>query len=188
MTLKLITGPSESITTAEAKLHLRVDGSDDDTIIAALITAAREQCEHELGRGIGSQTWQRTLDAFPASGIALGMPPVASISSIQYIDTASALQTISPAAYTLDAASDDEAWALPAEGYEWPDTLDTANAVRVQFVCGLPSVPSTVRAWMLLRIGTLYQHRAEIAAGLSVSALPDQFAARLLDRYRVWSA
>ena len=188
MTLKLITGPSESITLAEAKLQLRVDGADDDTLITALITAAREQCEHELGRGIGSQTWQRTLDAFPRGGIALGMPPVASIGSVQYIDAAAALQTLSSAAYTLDAASDDEAWALPAQGYDWPSTLDTANAVRVQFTCGLTTVPSTVRAWMLLRIGTLYQHRAEIAAGTSIAALPEQYAARLLDRYRVWGA
>lgn len=188
MTLKLITGPSESITTAEAKLHLRVDSSDDDDLIDALITAAREQCEHELGRGIGSQTWQRTLDAFPDSGIALGMPPVASITSVQYVDTAGTLQTLSSTLYTLDSASEDEAWVLPAEDTEWPETLDTANAVRVQFVCGLTTVPSTVRAWMLLRIGTLYQHRAEIAAGISINALPDQFSARLLDRYRVHAA
>ena len=185
MTLKLITGPAESITTAEAKLHLRVDHSADDDLIDVLITAAREDCEHQLGRGIGSQTWRRTLDAFPAGAIELGMPPVASITSVQYVDTAGDTQTLDSSLYVLDNASADEAWLHPAEDTDWPDTLDTANAVTVTFVCGLTTVPSTVRAWMLLRIGTLYQHRAEFVAGQSVAALPHDFSARLLDRYRV---
>ena len=185
MTLKLITGPAESITTAEAKLHLRVDHSADDDLIDVLITAAREDCEHQLGRGIGSQTWRRTLDAFPSGGIELGMPPVSAVSSVQYVDPDGMLQNLSAGLYVLDDRSDLEAWLLPAEGTDWPDTLDTANAVTVTFVCGLTTVPSTVRAWMLLRIGTLYQHRAEFVAGQSVAALPHDFSARLLDRYRV---
>lgn len=185
MTLQLVTGPSECITLADAKLHLRVEHSADDALIAVLITAAREDCEHHLGRGIGSQVWQRTLDAFPSGGIELGLPPVAAIGSVQYVDTAGALQTLSSTLYVLDNRSDLEAWALPAEDATWPDTLDTANAVRVQFTCGLVDVPATVKAWVLLRIGTLYQHRADIAAGHTLAALPDSYADRLLDRYRV---
>ena len=86
MSLQLVTGPSESITLVEAKLHLRVENSDDDSLISVLISAAREDCEHQLGRGIGSQTWRRTLDAFPSGGIELGMPPVSAVSSVQYVD------------------------------------------------------------------------------------------------------
>jgi uncharacterized phiE125 gp8 family phage protein len=185
MTLKLITPPDETITLEQAKLCLRVDNSDEDDLITALVTAAREQCEHELGRGIGTQTWQRALDAFPASGIALGMPPVTSIVSVQYVDTDGVTQTAAGDTYVLDNASDDEAWVLPADGYEWPDTLDTANAVRVQFTCGMTTIPQTVRAWMLLRIGSLYAHRTEFVAGAQVAKLPNEYASRLLDRYRV---
>ena len=185
MSLQLVTGPSESITLVEAKLHLRVENSDDDSLISVLISAAREDCEHQLGRGIGSQTWRRTLDAFPSGGIELGMPPVSAVSSVQYVDPDGMLQNLSAGLYVLDDRSDLEAWLLPAEGTDWPDTQDTANAVTVTFVCGLTTVPSTVRAWMLLRIGTLYQHRAEFVAGQSVAALPHDFSARLLDRYRV---
>ena len=36
---------SEPITLTEAKNFLRVDGTDDDTLITALISAAREMCE-----------------------------------------------------------------------------------------------------------------------------------------------
>ena len=40
----------EPVTVAEAKAHLRVDISDDDTYIGTLITAAREWCEEYLDR------------------------------------------------------------------------------------------------------------------------------------------
>ncbi len=40
----------EPLTLAEAKLHLRVDLSDDDALITALISAAREQAEFLTGQ------------------------------------------------------------------------------------------------------------------------------------------
>lgn len=188
MTLKLITAPAELLTLADAKQHLRLGSeTDDDTLVASLITSARLACEHVIGRGIGLQTWRRTLDAFPAGGIALGMPPVSSITSVQYVDTAGAVQTLDADAYTLDAASDAEAWAVPAYGASWPSTLDTGNAVTVTFVCGLAALPDDLRSWMLLHIGTLYRHRESIQAG-QVMELPGRFTDALLDRWRVWGA
>lgn len=186
MTLKLITPPAELITLAEAKVQLRLGSeTDEDALISALITSARLQCEHIIGRGIGAQTWRRTLDAFPVGGIELGMPPVASISALQYIDTSGATQTLAPSAYTLDNASDDEAFVLPAYGTDWPDTLDTANAVSVTFVCGLTALPENLRAWMLLQIGTLYRHRESVQSG-QVTELPSKYTDGLLDRWRVY--
>ncbi len=41
---------SEPLTTAEAKLHLRVDGSTEDTYIDNLIKAARIYCEKYTNR------------------------------------------------------------------------------------------------------------------------------------------
>ena len=60
--------------------------------------------------------------------------------------------------------------------------------MRVRIACGLDPVPETVRAWMLLRIGTLIEHRAAVAAGQTLTAMPDRFVDRLLDRYRIYSA
>jgi uncharacterized phiE125 gp8 family phage protein len=187
MTLKLITPPAESITLADAKLHCRITTSADDALVADLITAAREQAEHELGRGLGAQTWQLALDAFPTAAIDLVMPPVSSINAVLYVDSAGVQQTLAAEAYTLDAESDLEAWLLPAEGYTWPATLDTANAVKVTFTTGLATVPAPVRQWMLVRIGTLYAVRQGLVAG-QISDLPNAYVDRLLDRYRVPSA
>jgi uncharacterized phiE125 gp8 family phage protein len=186
MTLKLITAPAiEPVTLAEAKVQCRVDTdlTAEDDLLSALISTAREMAEHEIGRALINQTWERVLDAFPAAEIELGMPPVSSIVSVTYIDAAGDSQTLASAAYTLEPDLL-PGWLLPAEGYEWPDTLDTANAVRVRFVAGYgdsaPNVPAAVKSWILLTVADLYPNGDKMT--------PDQRAAiaRLLDRFRVW--
>lgn len=190
MTLKLITAPaSEPISLAEAKLHCKVDGDEDDALLTALIQAAREEAEHEVGRPLITQTWEKVLDEFPFGEIYLGKPNVLSVTSIKYYDEAQIEQTMPSSSYSLDAENDADCWLLPAINTEWPATLDTANAVRVRFTCGYGSasnVPATIKAWMLVRIATLYKHREEFVSGVSVTKLPEQFTDRLLDRFRVY--
>lgn len=62
---KLIAAPgAEPVTLAEAKLHARVETAADDTLISAMISAAREEAEHILGRALITQTWEMVLPAF----------------------------------------------------------------------------------------------------------------------------
>lgn len=42
------------ITPAEAKLHCRVDGTDEDTLIQAYIDAALEVCQKHIGKRFDS--------------------------------------------------------------------------------------------------------------------------------------
>jgi uncharacterized phiE125 gp8 family phage protein len=190
MTLKLITAPAtEPVTLAEAKAQCRVDASDEDALITALIAAARQEAEHALGRALITQTWERVIDAFPEAEIELGMPPVASIVSVSYVDTAGNTQSLSAAAYLLDGDRE-PGWLLPAAGYTWPSTLDTANAVRVRFTAGYgnaAAVPQAIKTWLLMRIATLYKFRESSVLGVSVTEVPGRYTDRLLDPYRVWA-
>jgi uncharacterized phiE125 gp8 family phage protein len=186
MSTKLITAPaSEPVSLAEAKLHLRVTSTDDDTLITALIAAARETAEHEMGRSIISQTWEKALDMFPD---AIELPPVASITSLKYLDSDGVEQTLSTGSYTMDNASDTApSWLTPAAGYGWPETYADVNAVKVRYVAGwanAAAVPQGIKQWMLLNIGHWYENREASTAG-GLVALP--FIASLLDRYRVWT-
>lgn len=85
MRLRLKTAPTiEPITLAEAKLHLRVDSADDNTLITALIITARQLAEREVRRAFITQTWQMYLDSAKAE-IEIPKPPLQSIESIKAI-------------------------------------------------------------------------------------------------------
>jgi len=112
---------AEPVTLAEAKAHLRVDSSDEDALIAAMISAAREAAEHETGRTFVSTPWRLTLDQFPTS-IALPMPRVTAVTQIHYVDGDGITQALNPAGYQLIADSEYEAWIEPAYGYSWPQS------------------------------------------------------------------
>ena len=181
--MPLITGPAaEPVTLADAKLHLRVDAdiTADDTLIASLITAARQQAEHRTGRRIGLQTWARSYDAFPAWSLLLPDPPVTEIVRIQYEDPDGVLQTMPPADYRLRPLSE-PAVVLPVKA--WPVAIAEPGAVTVTYRCGLDATDArweSLRAWMLLAIGTWYANR-EAAGPVQTYALPREFWAGLLD-------
>lgn len=191
MTLALITAPTLPVVSlADAKLHLRVDGSDEDTLITAMVAAATQQAQHETGRALVRATWERRLDAFPAAEIRLGLPPVSSVVSIIYIDPAGATQTINPVHYVLDDSTDSgSGWVLPGPAYQWPETADGANVVRVRFTAGAltaAEVPESIRAWILLQVGALYRNREAFSAGVTVQELPGRFTDMLLDPWRYY--
>jgi uncharacterized phiE125 gp8 family phage protein len=162
MTLKLITGPtSEPVSLAEARLQLRFDSDNtaDDSRISGLIEAARQQAEHELGRALVTQTWEASFDEFPAVEIELGKPNVQSITTVKYIEADGDEQTIAASNYYLDN-EEPPGFLLPAEDYEWPETMDTANAVRVRFVAGYgaaSAVPQAIKTWILLCVEYMFR-------------------------------
>jgi uncharacterized phiE125 gp8 family phage protein len=186
MSLKLITAPaSEPITLAEAKLHLRVDSTDDDTLITTLVVAARQGAEHITGRAIISQTLELALDEFD-DVIRLPRPPLVSITSIKYLNDAGVLTTMAEADYILDGHSE-PARITPAYGTTWPTTRCQQNAVLIRYVAGYANaaaVPQEIKQWMLLRIGMLYENRESVSAGVTLAELP--YVDRLLDAYRFW--
>lgn len=190
--LKLISGPaSEPVTLAELKAQCRVEHSAEDDLLTAYGIAARQQCESILERALITQTWARMLDCFPWSEIELGKPPVQAITSISYVDTAGATQTLSSSAYVLDPTGEEPGFVLPAYSYTWPTTLDTAGAVTITFTCGYgaaAAVPDAIKTWIRMRVATLYRFRESIGAGMSMQEVPSRHLDGLLDPYRVMLA
>lgn len=192
MSLTLITpAAAEPITLAEARAQCRIDGTDEDTLLAIYIAAARGKAEHITGRRLITQTWRQTLDEFPASGdIKLLVPPAASIAQVQYVDATGALTTLASTAYVLDAATGPAGWLLPADGTSWPSTDDVVNAVRIDIVAGYgadgTAVPSDLRAWLLLTVAYLYAQREAVDATGKSTEIPSRFVDALLDPHRVY--
>ena len=192
MSLKLVTPAAAlAVSLAEAKAHLRVDSTDEDTLITSMITAATETAEQITGRAIMPQTWELTLDEFPAV-IELTRVPVAAVTSLTYTDTAGATQTLASGAYRLRVADDyGFAAVVPAYDTEWPDTLDDTEVVKVRFTAGYANaaaVPEPIKAWIKLTVSAMYENReAESYSTRAVSTtVKMSFVDALLDRYKVW--
>ena len=184
MQWKITTPPAdEPITLAQAKAHLRVDFTDDDVLIGALIVAAREYCEDVLGRALMAQTIEGVLDGEPGDVILLPRPPLLSVQSIKFYDENDVATLVDPAEYLVDRTSQPGRVVLNAEG-EWPDVnLRPANSVTIEFTAGYgddaADVPAKFRQAMLLLIAHWYTHREEVSVG-SGSAMPVPFAAAAL--------
>lgn len=184
MATRSITPPvAEPVTLAEVKLDLRVDHAEHDLLIGSLITGAREQCEHILGRSIMLQTWQKVMGAFPCQ-IKLLYPPIIEVTIIKYIDASTANETVLPLSqYYVDIDSE-PGLIKPAVGTSWPATLDLSNAVRVTYKAGYTSidaVPASLKNWIKLAVRHMYEN-CGTAGGEKV---PVGFYAGLLDRYRI---
>ena len=162
---------AEPILLADAKAHLRVDGTDEDALIGALISAAREQAEAFLRRALITQTWRLDLDELPPC-IALPFPPVASITSVDYTDTDGNSQTVATSVYELDAA---ESIVRLKYNQVWPSIRDHPDSASVTYVVGYgaagTSVPASINQGMLMLIGHLFENR-ELSAPITISQVP----------------
>ena len=59
---KVTTAPAEAvITTAEAKAWLRVEHSDDDSLIAAIVSAVTSMAQNYLSQALSPKQLQRCL-------------------------------------------------------------------------------------------------------------------------------
>lgn len=169
MTYEITAQPTaEPLTLDEVKTFLNLTSNDHDAMLDLFIRAAREWAEKTTGRSMLSQTIKQYWDEWP-TGIfgqtwELGIAPVTSVTSIQYLDSAGATQTWATTNYTADVKSR-PARIVPTDAVEYPELDDAPNAVIVTYVAGVSSVssvPATARAAMMQKIAFLYENREDI--------------------------
>ena len=194
MRLKLITAPTEEpLTLSEVKEHIRVDVTDDDALITALIKAARERAEFITRRQLVTATWQLIGDSFAAGGkgFNLPLPSLQSVTKIEYVDTTGTLVTLSAMTYIVDNVSEPARVALAPDIINWPETERGFNKVLVTFDAGYgaaSAIPEDIKLAMKLLIGSWYANReaAVVAQGISATELPTIVSAEaLLQQFRV---
>lgn len=158
---------SEPITLAEAKTHLRVDTSDDDTYIASLIQLAREVAEKDLRRALFTQTIQLKLDEFPDTDYLL-LPfaaPLQSVSSVSYNDVNGDAQTFATSNYTVDTSYTPGRILLEPSA-SFPITEDMPSAVTITYVAGYTStddIPERIKHAIKLLVGNWYCSRVPVS-------------------------
>ena len=180
-----LSGPAvEPLTLAEAKAFLRVDGPDEDSLIGALITAARRFVEARTGRILIFQDWRMMRDAWPASGvIAAPVSPVAEILSAQVTLADGSVAEVpagglllkgerAPALIHVDPA------LVPLPG---PAAGGIAITYRAGYGADAASVPADLIQAVRLLVAHFHEHRDGAGDAL---AFPDAVEA-LLAPYRV---
>ena len=177
---------SNPITLTEAKTHLKVDTTADDTFITNLIKSATSSAQEYTNRFFIATTIQQVGDKWEDISNLL-KSPVASVTNIKYVDTSGSLQTLSTDVYFVDDVNKPARIGLkPNQSY--PEIIDRLNAVQVNYVVGLAAGPDEVdegiRQALLLTIGNWYQNRQAVVTGTIATELPMN-AKFLLDQYKI---
>lgn len=171
---QIVTAPAaEPVTASEAKAHLRVDHSNDDTYIGTIITAARRMLENHCQAQFVSATYDWALDSF-ASYVKVPRPPLVSVTSITYLDSTGASQTLDSSVYRVDTRiRPGRIWL--GYGQMWPSVYDVAAPITVRYVAGFgdaSAVPQEIKQAVLLVVGHLYENREQVIVDSTAMEIP----------------
>jgi len=168
----------EIISLDEAKKHLKVDFTDDDTLISDMILAAVEHAENYTGTDISEAEYEVHFDEF-IQDYELKLSPVQSIQSITYTPESGGDQTIS------------EMELLPVDKFaskiHYTDVdnlpaIKEGTRIKVSILTGYADgkTPKAIRNAIKLIIGNLYEVRQD-----GVFKFPTR-AENLLSKYRFY--
>lgn len=148
-----VTGPAtKPVTLAQAKAELRIDDTDDDTRIERYIAAACEHVEAVTGLRLVAQTVDLKCDGW-ADLERLPVAPVQTITSITYLDTAGASQTLAGSVYEV-RVSDLMPSIVLAYGQSWP-VIRTGSQITVRAVLGYAVQPDQIASAILIIVRVL---------------------------------
>ena len=154
------------VTLAEAKLHLRADGTDEDALIGLYINAAEQAAVKAMDRGVYADgtALQTAMTAAPAA-----------------LTTATAAYTAAVTAADAMTDTTEQAAALQVA-----ETAYMRAQVAYRQVFDGIVVNDQIKAAVLLTVGSLYAQREDVVVGASVAALPNG-ADYLLQPYKVYA-
>jgi uncharacterized phiE125 gp8 family phage protein len=157
------------VSLADVKAQLRVDHTDDDMMIGALLLAATERFDGWtgiLGRCLVEQTWRQEFACFSGC-LRLPLAPVLSVDSITYFDGENAQQTLDTSVYALFADTLGP-YVGSKPDQSWPGSYSRRDAISVTFKAGYATtqaqgetpaqstVPEPIKLAMILQVKLNY--------------------------------
>lgn len=156
------------VTLDEAKVYCRATHVEEDDQFEAQITAATRYCEDRLGQQFITATWQNNWDCFLYT-LRPSRVPLIAVSTLKYLDTAGVQQTLSTAAYQVDAKSK-PGRIRPAYSYVWPSIRGgDFNSVELNFTAGYGAtadfIPPIAKEAIKYLVNHWFQTREPIVLG-----------------------
>jgi uncharacterized phiE125 gp8 family phage protein len=182
MNLKVLArGTAEPVTLAEAKLHLRVDVTDDDVLIGAMISAARDMVERYTSRTLIYTAYRMTMDMWTwdielprspaveaAANLVTGISYVTP--RIRYYDNDYVQQTITYADDDFELLLDNNPplLVLPPSTI-WPITAPLQRgAIEIDWIAGYGAgstgIPQLLRLAIMMLVAHWYEHREAVGS------------------------
>ena len=185
MRVVVIEPPQPVVTLVEAKKHLIVEHSDDDTLIETYILAATTWLDGpagRLGRALGVQVLEWQSCAWPCKDFRLPYPPEIEVVSVRYIDPDGVAQV----------------WPFPTPLYfdDLPALRGRDGDLKIRYRAGYGTasgdpvvwtnaVPAPIKVAIMMLVHQWYHTRSPVVVGATVETLPFAVEA-LLSPFRVY--
>ncbi len=175
----------EPVSLSEAKEHLRITNSNDDSFINRLITSARQISENFTGLGFIQQSYSIFIDEFPKSGvIKIPKQPFLSLQAINIYDASDNFVAEDLNLYSIDQI---QGRIVLKDGYIAPIAKRKINGIEISFNVGYGTnasdVPEDIKTAILLLVASMYENRGNnIQEQLHLSKTG---AAEILQPYKI---
>lgn len=142
---QLLVAPSaEPVSLDQVKTYLKVDYTDEDAMIAGLISRARRAVEEYTRRALLTQTWQQLMDYGPFM-TEIARPPLQSVTKIEVTGFDGTVTQVDPSVYVVDTVSTPGRIILNP-GQVWPvwPTMRGFASFKITYVAGYGNLALTV--------------------------------------------
>lgn len=173
--------PAEGPVTLDAlRTYLRIDGTDDDALLAPVLLAARQHIAQRCGRILAVESWRMRLDAWPeGQRVQIPLVPFRRVLAARVYDATGVAADI-PASAIVASVPSEPAYALfsgaPAPGLP-------QGGIEIDFEAGYESaadVPAALTLAVLRMAARLYETRGD-----EQSAMRDDTLDALIAPYRI---
>ncbi len=186
----LVNGPSvEPITTAEAKTHLHVSGTSQDTYIGTLIATARRQIERYLNRVLINQDWKVYYDCWKHE-MLIPFGKLNTVASVKYYDLDGAQQTLTASNYYWTVTTTDPGRIVRKYDASYPELqYGRPDAIEIAFNAGYgaaaAAIPDDIKHACKLLVGNYFEHRSDVVIGATVAKIPS-YVTDLIHSYKLY--
>lgn len=177
------------VSVAEIKTHAIISHAGDDTLIEQYLKAAINELDPPfgyLGRAMREQTIIAYLKKFPGDRIYLPYPPLISVTSIKYLDSDGAEQTVDSSEYEV-VTGHEPGYVVLADGETWTTDLDEVeHPIYIEYQAGYEdaagptsTVPDAINLYLMMIVSEMYRQR-ELSTMIAVKSHWNNF----IDKYR----